>query len=47
MAWATFDQLKRALYEALMLALPNFHKVFVLEINVCAIGLGAVLSQEV
>ena len=35
------------MYEALMLALPIFHKVFVLETNVCAIGLGAVLSQKV
>lgn len=29
-----------------MLGLPNFHKTFVLEIDVCETGVGAMLMQE-
>ena len=43
---ATFEQLKMALCEALILALSNFHKVFVLETDTCVVGLGGILSQR-
>jgi len=45
-AQKTFEQLKRALYQTLILALSNFHKMFILKTNACTTGLGDVLSQE-
>jgi hypothetical protein len=35
-----------ALCEAIILALSNFHKVFVLETDACVVGLGGILSQK-
>jgi len=35
-----------ALREAIILALLNFHKVFVLETDACVVGLGGILSQK-
>lgn len=44
-AHKAFDLLKKAFYEAPVLALPNFNKTFVLEIDACAIGLEAMLKK--
>jgi hypothetical protein len=41
-----FHTLKQALVAALVLALPNFEKTFVLETNVSDCGIGVVLMQE-
>jgi hypothetical protein len=43
-AKVAFNQLKRALYTTPMLALPNFHSIFILEIDTCIVGLRAILS---
>ena len=42
-AEAAFIILKRAMTQALILALPNFSKPFVIETDACDIGVGAIL----
>ena len=41
-----FDQLKKALTEAPVLAYPNYSKPFILETDTSLKGLGAMLSQK-
>jgi hypothetical protein len=41
-----FELLKQGLTESPILALPDFHKTFVIDIDVCDSGVGAVLQQE-
>jgi hypothetical protein len=45
-ALEAFQNLKKALCETSILALPDFTKPFVLETDACDTGIGAVLSQE-
>jgi hypothetical protein len=45
-ALKAFQNLKQALCETSILALPDFTKPFVLETDACDSGIGAVLSQE-
>jgi len=45
-ALEAFQNLKQALCETSILALPDFTKPFVLETDACDSGIGAVLSQE-
>ncbi|CAF4003985.1 unnamed protein product [Rotaria magnacalcarata] len=41
-----FDELKTALTQAPILQTPNFNEAFILEIDACDYGLGAILIQE-
>ncbi|XP_072950434.1 uncharacterized mitochondrial protein AtMg00860-like [Typha angustifolia] len=45
-ATKAFEALKKAMTTALVLALPNFTKPFVVKSNVLGIGSGAILMQE-
>jgi hypothetical protein len=42
----TFQVFKQALMSAPVLALPNFSLQFVIDIDACDVGIGAVLSQQ-
>ena len=45
-AETAFKKLKRAMSEVLVLGLPDFDQPFVVEIDACDSGIGAILSQK-
>ena len=45
-AQLVFQELKRAMIKLPVLAIPCFHKEFVIQIDACSKGLGAILMQE-
>lgn len=45
-AQTTFEQLKQALSDAPVLALPNFELPFTVETNASGVGMGVILSQQ-
>ncbi len=42
---ATFDNLKKVMIQASMLAIPEYTKIFTIEVDECGLGLGVVISQ--
>lgn len=45
-ATQAFNQLKHAMSQPLVLALPNFEKTFIVEIDASGVGIGAIFMQE-
>lgn len=45
-ATKVFTKLKEVLVSAPVLALPDFNKIFIIEIDACSFGIGVVLMQE-
>jgi len=45
-AWQAFEEIKKILTQALVLALPCFKKIFQVERDVYRVGIGGVLTQD-